>query len=73
MRKRALDIVVSLGVLGIADSVKASSVEFLNRCTKEQLLKLAEHYYAEISEKRLKNTVKEKVETFSTTTTEKEL
>lgn len=71
-RERALDTVVSLGLIDIADFVKAPSMEFLDRCSKEQLLKL-EHYDAEISDKLLKNTVKEKVETFPTTTTKKEL
>lgn len=41
----------------IADFVKAQSGEFLDRCTKEQLLKIADHYEVEISDKQLKETV----------------
>ncbi len=37
---------------------KALSKEFLDRCTKEQLLKIVNNYEVEISDKRLKDTVK---------------
>ncbi len=42
----------------VAEFVKAPSEEFLDRCTKEQLLKIADYYEVEISDKRLKDTVK---------------
>ncbi len=39
----------------VAQFLKALSEECLDRCTKEQLLKIADHYEVEISEKRLKD------------------
>lgn len=43
----------------IADSVETPSEDFLEKCSKEQLLKIAEHYKIEIDGKRLKDTVEE--------------
>ena len=40
----------------VAEFVKSPLEEVLDRCTKEQLLKLAVHYEIEISNKRLKDT-----------------
>ena len=42
----------------VEDFVRAPSVEFVEQCTKEQLLKLAEHYTVYVSNKRLKENVK---------------
>ncbi|XP_030294105.1 uncharacterized protein LOC115594274 [Sparus aurata] len=42
----------------VAEFVKAPAEELLDKCTKEQLLKIAEHYDIDISDKRLKDTVK---------------
>lgn len=42
----------------IADFVEAPSEEFLDKCAKEQLLRIAEHYEIEISGNRLKDTVR---------------
>uniref|UniRef100_A0A3B4TE40 Gypsy retrotransposon integrase-like protein 1 n=1 Tax=Seriola dumerili TaxID=41447 RepID=A0A3B4TE40_SERDU len=42
----------------ISEFVKAPSEDFLNKCTKEQLLKVAEHFEIDISDRRLKDTVK---------------
>lgn len=42
----------------ISDFVKAPSEDFLNKCTKEQLLKIADHFEIDISDRRLKDTVK---------------
>ena len=42
----------------ISDFVKAPSEDFLKKCTKEQLLKIAEHFEIDISDRRLKDTVK---------------
>lgn len=38
--------------------MRAPSAEFVEQCTKEQLLKLAEHYNVYVSDKRLKENVK---------------
>ncbi len=43
---------------GVEDFVEAPSVEFVEQCTKEQLLKLAEHYDKYVSDRRLKENVK---------------
>lgn len=40
----------------ISDFVKAPSEDFLKKCTKEQLLKIAEHFEIDISDRRLKDT-----------------
>lgn len=42
----------------IADFVEAPSEEFLDKCAKEELLRIAEHYEIEISGNRLKDTKK---------------
>ena len=43
---------------GVEDFVRAPSEEFVEQCTKEQLLKLAEVYGIYVSDKRLKDNVK---------------
>ena len=43
---------------GVEDFVSAPSAEFVEQCTKEQLLKLAEHYNMYVLDKRLKENVK---------------
>lgn len=40
------------------ENFETPSELFLDGCTKEQLLKIADHYKVEISDKRLKDTVK---------------
>lgn len=42
----------------VSDFVKAPSEEFLDRCTKEQLLRIADHFEIEVCDKRLKDTIK---------------
>lgn len=44
----------SVIMAGVEDFVRAPSAEFVEQCTKEQLLKLAEHYNAYVSDKRLR-------------------
>ena len=42
----------------VTEFVSAPTEEFLDKCTKDQLLRIADHYKIEISDKRLKDTVK---------------
>lgn len=42
----------------LSDFVEAPSEEFIDECTKEQLLKIAAHYKVDIPDKRLKDNVK---------------
>ena len=42
----------------VADFVKAPSEALLDKCTREQLVKIADHYRIEVGDKRLKDTVR---------------
>ncbi len=43
---------------GVEDFVASPSEDLLNVCTKEQLLKIAEHYEIDVGDKHLKDRVK---------------
>ena len=42
----------------VADFVKAPSEALLDKCTREQLLKIADHYQIEVGDKRLKDAIR---------------
>lgn len=42
----------------VEEFVEASSEELLKRCTKDQLIKLGEHFNIELTDKRLKDNIK---------------
>ena len=42
----------------VADFVKAPWEALLDKCTREQLVKIADHYQIEVGDKRLKDAVK---------------
>lgn len=44
--------------VNIEDFIKTPSYELLERCTKEQLLKLAQHYTVAVDARRTKETIK---------------
>lgn len=41
----------------VEEFIKAPSVEFLEQCTRDQLVKLAEHLKIELTDKRLKENI----------------
>ncbi|XP_043964972.1 uncharacterized protein LOC122826755 [Gambusia affinis] len=44
--------------MSVEDFIKSPSVEFLEQCSREQLVKIAEHYNVCVGDKRLKENVK---------------
>lgn len=49
--------VLPIKMAGVENFAKSPSVDFVERCTKEQLLKLDEYYNKNVPDKRLKGNI----------------